>query len=161
MRLLLYEEIFCVNIIRCPMWLNNTVSRRKRYRVYLRLYLPRPLHLTSPRPRLTRPRVPYVPRPIPDVPTSLPSRPQVPSPHTRVPMSPSHFYTQASVINITGLGRTGVRCLATVVFLPKKWTIPPQAPMFQASYFFCFMHFYSPKRSLVWMFIKSACKLSF
>ena len=81
MRLLLYEEIFCVNIIRCPMWLNNTVSRRKRYRVYLRLYLPRP--------RPTRPRVPYVPRPIPDVPTSLPSRPQVPSPHTRVPMSPS------------------------------------------------------------------------
>ena len=71
------------------MWLNNTFSRRKRYRVYLRLYLPRPLHLTSPRPRPTRPRVPYVPRPIPDVPTSLPSRPQVPSPHTRVPMSPS------------------------------------------------------------------------
>ena len=89
MRLLLYEEIFCVNIIRCPMWLNNTFSRRKRYRVYLRLYLSRPLHLTSPRPRPTRPRVPYVPRPIPDVPTSLPSRPQVPSPHTRVPMSPS------------------------------------------------------------------------
>ena len=34
------------------------------------------------------------PRPILDVLKSLVSRPQVPSPHTRVPMSPSHFYTQ-------------------------------------------------------------------
>ena len=81
------------------MWLNNTFSRRKRYRVYLRLYLPRPLHLTSPRPRPTRPRVPYVPashtsrvpyqmspRPSPRVPKS-----QVPThasqcPHPLVPV---------------------------------------------------------------------------
>ena len=34
------------------------------------------------------------PRPILDVLKSLVSRPQVPSPHTRVLMSPSHFYTQ-------------------------------------------------------------------
>ena len=34
------------------------------------------------------------PRPILDVLKSPVSRPQVPSPHTRVPMSPSHFYTQ-------------------------------------------------------------------
>ena len=34
------------------------------------------------------------PRPILDILKSLVSPPQVPSPHTRVPMSPSHFYTQ-------------------------------------------------------------------
>ena len=44
--------------------INNTFSRRKRYRIYLRLYLPRPLYLTSPRPR---------------VPASLPTRSQVPT----------------------------------------------------------------------------------
>ena len=36
------------------------------------------------------------PRLILDVLKSLVSRPQVPSPHTRVPMSPSHFYTHPS-----------------------------------------------------------------
>ena len=34
------------------------------------------------------------PRPILDVLKSLVSRPHVPSPHTRIPMFPSHFYTQ-------------------------------------------------------------------
>ena len=72
------------------MWLNNTVSRRKRYRVYLRLYLPRPLHSTSPRPRPTRPRVPashtsrvpyqMSPRPSPRV-----SKSQVPTHASQCP----------------------------------------------------------------------------
>ena len=43
---------------------------------------PASLYLTSLRPRPTRPHVPYF-----DVLKSLVSRPQVPSPHTRVPMS--------------------------------------------------------------------------
>ena len=111
MRLLLYEEIFCVNIIRCPMWLNNTVSRRKRYRVYLRLYLPRPLHSTSPRPRPTRPRVPashmsrvpyqMSPRPFPRVPKSqVPTHAsQCPRPLVPVPL----LYTAPHA------GRVGLR----------------------------------------------------
>ena len=45
-----------------------------------------PLHLTSPRPRPTRPRVPYLTSPSP---SSRVPKSQVPSPHTRVPMSPS------------------------------------------------------------------------
>ena len=49
--------------------LNNTFLRRKRYRIYLRLLQS---SFTSLRPRPTRPRIPHVP-----------------SPHTRVPMSPS------------------------------------------------------------------------
>ena len=65
--------------------INNTFSRRKRYRIYLRLYLPRPLYLTSP--RAMSPHVLTSPRPSPRVPKS-------PRPHTRVPRSPSQFYTQ-------------------------------------------------------------------
>ena len=58
------------------------------------IHIPRPL-----RPCIWRPRVPASPsqtspRPILDVLKSLVSRPQVPSPPTGVPMSPSHFYTQ-------------------------------------------------------------------
>ena len=80
------------------MRLNNTVSRRKRYRVYLRLYLPRPLHSTSPRPRPTRPRVPashtsrvpyqMSPRPSPRVPKSqVPTHAsQCPRPLVPVPL---------------------------------------------------------------------------
>ena len=44
------------------------------------------------------------PRPILDVLKSLVSRPQVPSPHTRVPTSPSYFYTQprsANFLNVS------------------------------------------------------------
>ena len=68
------------------MWLNNTVSRRKRYRVYLRLYLPRPLHLTSPRPRPTRPRVPYVPASHTSrVPYQMSPRPSPRVPKSQVP----------------------------------------------------------------------------
>ena len=51
------------------------------------------LYLTSPRPRPTRPRVPYLM-------CSSPSSRVRNSPHTRpdvpVPLSPSHFYTQPS-----------------------------------------------------------------
>ena len=49
--------------------INNTFSRRKRYRIYLRLYLLCP-YIWRPRP--TRPRVPYLmsPRPSPRVPKS-------------------------------------------------------------------------------------------
>ena len=61
--------------------INNTLSRRKRYRIYLRLLQ---YSLTSPAsPSHTSPR------PILDVLKSLVSRPKVTSPHTRVPMSPS------------------------------------------------------------------------
>ena len=60
---------------------------------------PASLYLTSPRPRPTRPRVPYLMCSSPSsrsrVPKSqVPSpKSQVPSPHTRVSLSPSHFYT--------------------------------------------------------------------
>ena len=65
------------------------------YRIYLCLCnnyshpaSPASLYLTSPRPIL-------------DVLKSLVSRPQVLSPHTRVPMSPSHFYTQPLKLDST------------------------------------------------------------
>ena len=62
---------------------------------------PTSLCLTSPRPRPTRPRVPYL------MSSSPSSRvPKSPSPHTRVPMSPSHFYTQPF-------------CLMEVPFIPR------------------------------------------
>ena len=62
---------------------------------------PASLYLTSPRPRPTRPRVPYL------MSSSPSSRvPKSPSPHTRVPMSPSHFYTQPF-------------CLKEVLFIPR------------------------------------------
>ena len=51
---------------------------------------PAPLFLTSPRPIL-------------DVLKSVVSRPQVPSPHTRVPRSPSHFYTQPNLKQVQDL----------------------------------------------------------
>ena len=85
--------------------INNTFSRRKRSRIYLRPGAsdfcdnhsppasPASLFLTSPRPRPTRPRVPYLMSSSPSsrVPTS-----QVPThaSHVPVPLSPSHFYTQ-------------------------------------------------------------------
>ena len=70
--------------------INNTFSRRKRYRIYLRPLAiiinvpasPASLYLTS------RVKVPHFP-------ASHFWCPQVPSPHTRVPVSPSRFYTQA------------------------------------------------------------------
>ena len=54
------------------------------------IHIPRPLC-----PCIWRPVSPSQtsPRPILDVLKSLVSRPQVPSPPTRIPMSPSHFYT--------------------------------------------------------------------
>ena len=56
---------------------------------------PASLHLTSPRPRPTRPRVPYWTSPSPSsrVPKSPHTRPDVP-----VPLSPSHFYTQPTMM---------------------------------------------------------------
>ena len=49
---------------------------------------PTSVYLTSPRPRPTRPRVPYLMSPSP---SSRAPESQVP---TRAPMSPSHYYTQ-------------------------------------------------------------------
>ena len=73
--------------------INNTFLLRKRYHIYLRFlqYSLTSLHLTSYVPVQ---HVPASPRPILDVPKSLVSRPWVKSPHTRVLMSLSQFYTQ-------------------------------------------------------------------
>ena len=66
--------------------INNTFSRRKRYRIYLRLLQ---YSLTSPRPRPTRPSVPYLMSPSPSV-----SRPQVTGPrHNLIQFNfYSHFH---------------------------------------------------------------------
>ena len=55
------------------------------------------LYLTSPRPRPTRLRVPYLM-------SSSPSS-RFPRPHTRVPVCPSHFYTQPNIWQIWSEGR--------------------------------------------------------
>ena len=58
---------------------------------------PASLYLTSPRPRPTRLRVPYLM-------SSSPSS-RFPRPHTRVPVCPSHFYTQPNIWQIWSEGR--------------------------------------------------------
>ena len=66
---------------------------------------PTSLCLTSPRPRPTRPRVPYLMSTSPSsrVPTSqVPTRLDVP-----VPLSPSHFYTQPAFYTGSALRNKG------------------------------------------------------
>ena len=91
----------------------NIHEESDRYRIYFRLLQ----QLFTP--RVFRFPVPHVPAspshtslcPILDVLKYLVSRPQVPSPHTRVPMSPSHFYTQPHLLYLVS-----VVCAFLVIF---------------------------------------------
>ena len=71
--------------------INNTFSRRKRYRIYLRLLRYSftscvPCVPVFDVPASPHPRVPYLMSPSPKSPHMRP--------HVPVPLSPSHFYTQ-------------------------------------------------------------------
>ena len=86
-----YKEIFCVNIIRCPMcfgrWNHKmTHFQEERDIAFTSNFCDNhshsaSLYLMSPRVRPTHPHVPYL--------KSLVWHPQVPSPHTRVLLSSS------------------------------------------------------------------------
>ena len=87
--------------------INSTFSRRKRYRIYLRVLrwsftfrvpcIP-VFHVPGPRP--ARPRVPYL---MSSSPSSRVPKSQVPTHASRwpVPLSPSHFYTQPQISILT------------------------------------------------------------
>ena len=77
----------------------KTYSRGK-WRIYLLDFCNNSSHSLSPASLFLTSPSHTSPRPILDVLKSLVSRPKVPSPHTRVPMSPSHFYTQPHATNI-------------------------------------------------------------
>ena len=90
-----YREIFCVNIIRCPMWFWKMESLKTHFQEERDIVFtsdfcdnhshpasPASLYLTSPRPRPTRPRVPYL---MSSSPSSRVPKSQVPTHASRCP----------------------------------------------------------------------------